>query len=273
MDLRATLHAIFLRSPPNLFDAFLEECQRWYEQPAHSLQEMRVRNNKKIRGDLFEWFSVLYLKHVRGYRHVWRLEDVPDVILGGLGLKRPDMGIDIICERDGHYTAVQCKYKKHRTVTKNIVTWNQLSTFYALCLRTGPWESYIVMTNCEYVRHMGKKTRKDISICLRTLRGITKEQWVAMTGKHGTPLVASTVVASKPQTPTELRAARLAFYDRKNLVQKANADTEARAQGRSSSSSEDGEEVCGGAAVAGDISVGGRSSSPAPEDQLKSNDE
>jgi hypothetical protein len=271
MDLRATLHAIFVRSPPNLFDAFLEECQRWYEQPAHSLQEMRVRNNKKIRGDLFEWFSVLYLKHVKGYRHVWRLEDVPDVILGGLSLKRPDMGIDIICERDGKYTAVQCKYKKHRTMTKNIVTWNQLSTFYALCLRTGPWESYVVMTNCEYVRHMGKKTKKDISICLRTLRGITKEEWVAMCGLQGVRLTPP-VLAEKPKTQEDLRAARLAFYDRKNLVEKSNADSEALAQGRSSCSSQDREEIFGGTSLAVGVSDGGREASPAPVDQLNRND-
>jgi predicted helicase len=58
--------------------------------------------------------------------------------LGGLGLKRQDMGIDLICERNGRYTAVQCKYKKPSgTKSKTIVTWSQLSTFYALVLRTG----------------------------------------------------------------------------------------------------------------------------------------
>jgi hypothetical protein len=218
MDLQATLHAIFLRSPINLFDEFLLECQKWYEQPAHSMVELRTRNNKKIRGDLFEWFCVLYLKFVRGFRNVWRLEDIPDVVLGGLGLKRPDMGIDIVCEHGGKYYAVQCKYKKHRSMKKNIVTWNQLSTFYALCLRTGPWEKYIVMTNCEYARHMGKKTKKDVSICLRTLRSISKEQWVAMCRVTGTSIAAS-VPASAPKTQDELRAARLAFYTKnKNEV-------------------------------------------------------
>ena len=83
------------------------------------------------------------------------------------------MGIDIVCMSKGKYTAVQCKYKKHTSIKKNIVTWKQLSTFYALVLRTGPWEKYVVMTNCEYVRHMGKKTPKDLSICLRTFRKIT----------------------------------------------------------------------------------------------------
>lgn len=203
-----TLHAILLRgSPDNLFDQFLVECQKFYDQPAHTFTEMRTRDNKKVRGDVFEDFSVLYLKHVRGYEHAWRLEDVPDDVLGGLGLKRQDMGIDIICERNGKYTAVQCKYKKHTSIKKNIVTWKQLSTFYALCMRTGPWEKYIVMTNCEYVRHMGKKTPKDLSICLRTLRKMTKEQWTCMCG-----LKAEEPEPVKKLTAEELRAVRLARF-------------------------------------------------------------
>lgn len=205
------LHALLLRgSGDNLFDQFLVECQKFYDQPAHTFTEMRTRDNKKIRGDIFEEFCVLYLKHVRGYDQVWRLEDVPDDILGGLSLKRQDMGIDIVCEKGGRYTAVQCKYKKHTGYkSKTIVTWKQLSTFYALCMRTGPWEKYIVMTNCDYVRHMGKKTSKDLSICLRTFRKITKDQWVRMCELKGDVLVEQPV---QKLTPEELRAVRLARF-------------------------------------------------------------
>ena len=202
------LHAIFLQAPPNLFDAFLVECQKWYEQPAHTFTEMRVRDNKKVRGDVFEEFCVLYLKHVRKFQNVWRLENVPDELLTKLSLKRPDVGIDIIAESGGKYYAVQCKYKKHVSMKKNVVTWKALSTFYALCMRTGPWEKYIVMTNCDYCRHMGKKTVKDVSICLKTLQSITKEQWIEMCEKKG-DVVDSTV---KKLTVDELRAARLARF-------------------------------------------------------------
>jgi hypothetical protein len=211
MDLQATLHAIFLRSPVNLFDEFIAECQKWYEEPAHTFTEMRTRANKKIRGDIFEEFSLLYLKHVKGYTNVWRLEDVPDEVLAKLSLKRPDMGIDIICEKDGKYAAVQCKYKKHTGYkSKTIVTWKQLSTFYALCMRTGPWEKYIVTTNCDYVRHMGKKTPKDLSVCQGTFRKLTKEQWIAMCGLEGHAVVAE--APKKNPTPEELRALRLARF-------------------------------------------------------------
>lgn len=208
--MESLLHAIFLRSPTCLFDEFMTECQKWYEQPAHTFTEMRTRDNKKIRGDVFEEFCVLYLRHISGYSQVWRLQDVPDDVLGGLGLKRPDMGIDILCERDGRYSAVQCKYKKHTGYkSKTMVTWKQLSTFYALVLRTGPWEKYIVMTNCDYVRHMGNKTPKDLSLCCQTFRKITKDQWTRMCGLEGHTVAEG---AAPALTPEALRAARLARF-------------------------------------------------------------
>jgi predicted helicase len=207
--MQQVLHTILLRSPPNLFDEFQTECQKWYEQPAHTLTEMRTRDNKKIRGDIFEDFTVLFLKHARDFQEVWRLGDVPEEILDKLGLKRnQDMGIDIVAKKGDKYYAVQCKYKKHTSFKKNILTWKQLSTFYALCLRTGPWEKYIVVTNCEYTRHAGKKTEKDVSICLKTLQNITKEQWTRMCELEGNTLTESSV----PKTVDELRAARLKYF-------------------------------------------------------------
>ena len=205
------LHEILLRSPENLFDEFTKECQKWYEQPAHTFVEMRTRDNKKIRGDVFEDFTVLFLKHARDFDEVWRLGDIPDEELDKLGLKKhQDMGIDIVAKKNGKYYAVQCKYKKHTSFKKNILTWKQLSTFYALCLRTGPWEKYIVVTNCEYTRHAGKKTAKDVSICLKTLQNITKEQWTKMCELEGNTI--SETQTKKVLTPEELRTARLARF-------------------------------------------------------------
>lgn len=175
------LYNIFLSNPNNLFDEFINECQRSYETPAHTFTEMRNRNNKKIRGDIFEDFCVLYLKYIKGYPNVWLLKHVPDNILTKLTLQRKDMGIDIIVEtNENTYCAVQCKYKKHTSIKKNILSWTALSTFYALCLRSGPWDKYIIMTNCIYTRHQGKKTPQDLSICLKTLQNITKEEWLKM---------------------------------------------------------------------------------------------
>jgi hypothetical protein len=208
--MESLLHTILLRGGSDRFDEFITECQKWYSAPAHTFTEMRTRDNKKIRGDVFEEFCVLYLRHVAGYTQVWLLKDVPEDVLTLLSLKRPDVGIDIICERNGKYSAVQCKYKKHvGHKSKTMVTWKQLSTFYALVLRTGPWEKYVVMTNCDYVRHMGKKTPKDLSICLARFRKITTEQWTSMCGLEGHVLEAPKAAVLSPE---ELRAIRLARF-------------------------------------------------------------
>jgi hypothetical protein len=91
-----------------------------------------------------------------------------------------------------------------------MVTWKALSTFYALCLRTGPWEKYIVMTNCSYVRHQGKKNAKDLSIGLKKLQSMTKSEWTAMCDLQENVMTEEKI--ENPKTQDELRAARLKFY-------------------------------------------------------------
>ena len=213
MDLPALLHQIMLASPPNYFDAFLVECNKWYEQPAHTFVELRTRLNKKIRGDLFEEFCVLYLERVKGYDRVWRLEEVPDPILERLGLKRRDMGIDIVAQKGEAFVAVQCKYKKV-TAKATCLTWKSLSTFYALCMRSGPWNKYIVMTTCSFLRRVGKRTEKDQAFCIKSLQGITKEEWVQLCGIQENTLMpgAVPVKTAAERTVEDVRAARLARF-------------------------------------------------------------
>jgi hypothetical protein len=255
LNLKKLLHEIFLRSPTNLFDEFIKECAKWYDKPAHSFTDLRNRLNKKLRGDIFEEFCVLYLLHIKKYEQVWRLEDVPEEVLTELALKRRDMGIDIIAKHDNGYYAIQCKYKKHSDARKNSVSWKSVSTFYALCLRTGKlstsetkkgereWQKYIVMTNCDFVRHEGEKTDKDLSICIGTFRKITKDEWILMCDVKGHTInqkiqetqetmpeyineikptikpkiiegLSKDVNLDKP-SKEDLRLLRLAFYDKK----------------------------------------------------------
>lgn len=216
-NLQKLLHTIYLRRPPNLFDEFIKECEASYSKPAHTLTELRTRNNKKIRGDLFEDFCLLYLKYVKGYETVWLLEDVPNDILYSLAMKRQDMGIDIVVSHKDVFYAVQCKYKK-KEQRKTSISWSALSTFYALCLRTGPWEKYIVMTTADYTRHQGIKTEKDLSICIGSLRGIKADDWLNMCELNA-PRVEDIV---KQPTDAETRAKRLAFYS-KNTTTTQNA--------------------------------------------------
>ena len=113
--MESELYNIFLKAPANLFDEFISECQKTFDKPAQTMLELRNRANKKIKGDKFEVFCVYYLFEVLGLENVWRLEDVPDEVLLKLNMKRRDMGIDIIGEKNGNYYAenyekVKCPY-------------------------------------------------------------------------------------------------------------------------------------------------------------------
>ena len=200
------LHTIFLRSPPILFDEFMKDCQKEYDAPAHSLTELRSRENKKKRGDIFEEFCRLYLLKVMEYTDVWLLPDLPAEIRAELQLPKRDMGIDIICRRDGAYSAVQCKYKKVSSKAVG-VSWRELATFQGLCAKTGPYEKHIVMTTANFVRHQGEKTAKDFSICLAEFRGLSSGDWTKMCGLSGNTVAG--VITHVPLTQEELRAARL----------------------------------------------------------------
>ena len=214
MDLPTVLLSVFHTSPINLFDAFIKEAGSFYALPAHTLLELRQRENKKVRGDIFEEFCALYLKHVCKYETVWLLSDVPEEVLVELGMKRQDMGIDILVRNDGAYYAVQCKYKKPDPNKKQCITWKALSTFYALCLRTGPFQKYIVMTNCDFVRHQGKKTTKDVSICLGTFRKLSGDDWLSMAqAKAGNVVsVDSNISSSVILSVEELRQKRIQYF-------------------------------------------------------------
>lgn len=213
MNVPKLCHSILLSSPKNLFDEFINKCAEHYEKPVHNLVELRTRDNKKIKGDVFEEFCVLYLKHIKKYTNVWLLKDVPDEVLKNVSLKRKDMGIDIIAEHDNNIIAVQCKYKKHDNNKKTCVSWTALSTFYALCSTSGPYSKHIVMTNCDYIKHVGKKTEKDLSICVGTFRKITVAEWTLMC-----MLNKNITIPETPQiSQEEIRNKRLAFFNNINL--------------------------------------------------------
>jgi hypothetical protein len=61
---------------------------------------------------------------------------------------------------------------------------------------------------------MGKKSNKDLSICLKTLQGITKDEWISMCGVEGHTIKKEEEEKPTPKTEDELRAARLKFFSK-----------------------------------------------------------
>ena len=65
------------------------------------------------------------------------------------------------------------------------------------------------MTNCDYTRHQGVKTEKDLSICLQTFRSIPSEDWLKMCNVEGHNLDLQ-----KNPSAKDLRELRLAYYQK-----------------------------------------------------------
>jgi len=164
----------------NMVDELINICESFYNKPAHNLQDLKNRNTK-LKGDIFEEFCYRYMKTCYKIKlnQVWFYKDVPEDIKEKLNLTKNDMGIDFIgTDQDGEYYAIQAKYRKRNKGKKTGVTWKQLSTFYALALKTGPYKKHIVFTNADFVRHIGKKTKLDQTINYNSLSKINHFDWM-----------------------------------------------------------------------------------------------
>lgn len=177
-----------LSSKLPMANVLTEACNAFYSTPAHDLQSLKQRNTK-IKGDIFEYFCKLYLIHVYGLKDVWLLSEIPSEIKSHLSLKSQDLGIDLVgVDAEGRFYAVQAKFRKRPELTnsynskKVVLTWKMLSTFYGLCARTGPYYRYIVMTTADYVRRVGHKTPKDITIGWGRIKKISHFEWLQISG-------------------------------------------------------------------------------------------
>lgn len=194
----------------HMADNLFKICNSYYANPVHNLQDMKNRSNK-VKGDIFEYFCKLYLIHCYGLKTVWLLNEIPDKTRKLLNLNKRDYGIDLVAmDEEGKYYAIQAKFRK-KQLKKTCVTWRQLSTFYALCARTGPYEKYIVFTTADYVKRIGKKSNKDITIGFNKLSKITHFQWLKMTGESINKLEKT---LSNKLSNEELRKKRLLFFEK-----------------------------------------------------------
>jgi tetrahydromethanopterin S-methyltransferase subunit G len=127
------------------------------------------------------------------------------------------VGID----NNDKYYAIQSKFRKRNKYRKTTVSWKELSTFYALCERTGPYDKYIVFTTADYVNRIGKKTEKDITIGYNKLLKLIHFDWLKLCNHplvvhvdHPLPVTPPPVKANVNNlTVDELRERRLLFYD------------------------------------------------------------
>lgn len=160
---------------------FMHTLERAGTEPARNMTELRQQNHRASSGLAFEEFGVRYCLHVLGLTRCWRLPNVPIEILKSLGLRRQDMGIDLIGfdDKDRAY-AIQCRYRRRRTGRTTVLSWRSLATFFALANTTGPYHQWVVLTTADYVRRAGRRTKHDRTIGYGSLKRISNFQWLAI---------------------------------------------------------------------------------------------
>ena len=196
-----------LKENKNTFDILEKKISETSSKPCTNLYELRERSqSKKLKGDLFEKFCKLYLTATNKYTNVWLLNEVPIEILEKIKLKKVDMGIDIICNSNNDYYAFQAKFRQNNGKSR-ILSWTEVSTFYALCYNTGPWKNCYVITNCDSVKHAANGN-KEKSICLQTFRNISNDMWIKMYSGYEYENKTSNILESNINI-NELREPRL----------------------------------------------------------------
>ena len=64
----------------NVFDEFVKSCQTYYDRPVGTMYELKRKANTKIKGDVFEHWCLLYLRHCWNLKEVWLLKDAKNMI-------------------------------------------------------------------------------------------------------------------------------------------------------------------------------------------------
>jgi len=198
-----------LNSQSNIFDCIINEIEnKTTNSIAHTIDELKLKFNKKIKGDYFEALCWLYIKFILKHDEVWLYKDISLDIKQLLNLTINDYGIDIVSKKDNEYYAIQCKYRKPNNKIQ-IISWRSLSTFYGLVSKTGPWKRHIVMTNVNGCKHIGQKTEKDLSICIGSFRNLTHFDWLKMINKENEIKNEIKLVDKE-----EIRLKRLEYYNK-----------------------------------------------------------
>jgi hypothetical protein len=205
-DHKSVISRLLPKDKINVFDEFISEVEAYFHRQVSTISEMKERENKKAKGDVWELFCRDWLIASQRYVGVWLLKDFQAQFSSNL--PKQDNGIDLIAQTPTGWVAIQCKYRSKAKTTD----WKGLATFIGLCERTGPWEKFLVMTNCSGVTRKVPLTAKDQSICVGTFRGTNRETWLRLTGTFQEHRL-SDVSTPNPKTLEELRAARLAKFE------------------------------------------------------------
>ena len=181
------------------FETFVETLSK--ENNPRTIPQMKSHTINV--GRCWEEFCKEYLVHILNWK-VWSLKDCH--FLEELQMKRRDVGIDLIAkDQDQNFIAIQCKFRKKF----QRLSWRDLSTFDALCMRTGPWFKHVVMATSTSIAREGCTLSKDVFYGKRHFETLPRHEWLKMAG-YGEGNICGGQTLTNAQ---DLRQARLKFLD------------------------------------------------------------
>lgn len=206
-DIKSWITASLATSDANVFSKIVDRLEVHIDKPCTNIHQFKERSTTS-KGAYFETLCKMYLEAI-GYQ-VWTLKELPRNMSNALGMPTNDVGIDLVAiSPDNKYVAVQVKYRRctniasrYRPHGKTSISWSDLSTFYALCARTGPWHTKLVMTNCDFVNRKGLKDADDSTIAGGTWASIPRSVWNTMCGNKGHSLISGGTPAAAAAAAT-----------------------------------------------------------------------
>jgi superfamily II DNA or RNA helicase len=123
--------------------------------------------NSKEKGDCFEELTKkIFISHPNYStftKNIYLQKEIPLSITKKLNLPLTDKGIDLVLEdTENNYWAIQCKY---RTNEDEIITWDELSTFYGLTFGIADgFKGGFLITNTSNLNPLVSTSKKIISL-------------------------------------------------------------------------------------------------------------
>ena len=117
----------------------LSKANSWYE-INQKLEKLTKSGQAKLAGNIFELIVKNYLltesKYQTILKNVWLLNEVKETVKRKLNLPDQDEGIDLIAEtKEGHFWAIQAKYRSDPNETLTLGGKGSLATFSNLAFR------------------------------------------------------------------------------------------------------------------------------------------
>ena len=221
--LEETTRKLLCYETTDIFSKLVIAIESYNTQKVTDMRQLKLREDKKQKGNAWEAFCKAWLIANNKYKNVWLLQDLPEDIAKRLQLAKLDSGIDIIAEivnvvpattvptigvekcgfsEMSSFVPIQCKYRK----SYRALAWNMFDSFVGLCALTGPWQQGLIMTNAPSI---GRRTipvkNRFRSLCASTFKATKRPEWCLIAGLGAGEILAPHIEKKEQEQVRKVR--------------------------------------------------------------------